>query len=61
MADESAKAQRYEQRYPETGISEAQKEERMERMDFKDESRTLRRTGKNRGIVIPALPWKEED
>jgi hypothetical protein len=51
------KAERYEQRYPETGCSEAQKEERMERLDFKDEARTLRRTGRNRGIVVPDLPW----
>lgn len=57
--DESAKAQRYEQRFPETGCSEGQKEERMERLDFKDEVRAGRRSNRNRGIVVPALPWLE--
>jgi hypothetical protein len=56
MADESVKAARYERLYPETGIPSAQKEERMERLDFKHEVETLRRTGRNRGIVVPALP-----
>jgi hypothetical protein len=51
--DESAKAGRYERRYPETGCSEAQKEERMDRLDFKDEAAAGRRTMRNRGIVIP--------
>lgn len=50
-------ADRYEQRYPETGCSEGQKEERMQRMDFKDEVRSLRRTSRTRGIVVPELPW----
>lgn len=59
--DESAKAQRYERLYPETGCSEAQKEERMERMDFQTERAAGRRTGRNRGIVVPALPWLEKE
>ena len=54
------KAERYEQLYPGTGIPEAQKEERQDRIDFKREHREMRRTGRTRGIVIPALPWKEE-
>ncbi len=53
-------AEQYEQKYPNTGCSEAQKQERMERLNFKEEARTLRRTGKNRGIVVPRLPWLEE-
>ena len=56
---ESAKAQQYDRRYPGTGCPEAQKEERQERMTFKEERQTLRRTGRNRGIVVPPLPWLE--
>lgn len=52
-------AAEYEKLYPETGCSDAQKEERMQRLLFKQERQTLRRTGRNRGIVVPALPWKE--
>lgn len=54
--DDSKKAQAYERLRPGTGIPEAQKEERYERMAFKDERRALRRTSRNRGIVVPALP-----
>lgn len=59
--DESAKAQRYERLYPETGCPEAQKEERMERIDFKTEHAAGRRTGRNRGIVVPRLPYLDKD
>ena len=55
----SALAEQYEKRYPETGIPEAQKEERMERILFKEQGRSARRTSRNRGIVVPALPWKK--
>ena len=51
------KADRYERLYPDTGCSDAQKQERMERLDFKQESRRSIRTGRNRGIVVPELPW----
>ena len=61
MSDQSLKARRYESLYPDTGCSEAQKEERMERIDFKDERQTGRRTSRNRGILVPALPWQKED
>lgn len=58
----SALADQYEKRFPETGIPEAQKEERMERMLFKDDRRSLRRTMRSNGIVVPRLPWvKDED
>lgn len=53
-------AAEYERRYPETGIPEAQKEERGEREAFKAESRSLRRTMRTRGIIVPALPWQKE-
>ena len=53
-------AAEYERRYPETGCSDSQKEERMQRLLFKEERQTLRRTGRNRGIVVPALPWQKE-
>lgn len=56
----SCLAERYERLYPETGCSEAQKEERMERLDFKEEARALRRTSRNRGIIVPRLPWVKE-
>ena len=49
-------AERYERIYPETGIPEAQKEERMDRMQFKHETAQLRRTSRNRGIIVPASP-----
>lgn len=58
--DESPKAQRFEARYPGTGCPEAQKEERMDRLDFKEEVRAGRRTTRNRGIVVPALPWQRD-
>lgn len=51
--DESPKASAYEHRFPGTGIGEAQKEERMERLTFKEERQALRRTSRNRGIVVP--------
>lgn len=53
-------AERYERTYPGTGIPDAQKQERMERIDFKAERANLRRTGRNRGIVVGELPWKKE-
>lgn len=53
----STLAERYEKQYPDTGCSEAQKEERMQRLDFKAEARALRRTTRTRGIVVPELPW----
>jgi hypothetical protein len=58
--DESPKARAYEALYPNTGISEAQKEDRMERLAFKGERRSLRRTSRTRGVMIPRLPWKED-
>lgn len=51
------KAAAYERLYPGTGIPEAQKEERMERLTFTDERQSLRRTSRTRGIVVPELPW----
>lgn len=57
----SSKADRYEQLYPKTGCSEAQKEERMERIDFKQERSALRRTSRTRGVVIPRVPWHNDD
>jgi hypothetical protein len=53
-------AEQYEAKHPNTGCSEAQKQERMEREIFKAERLSLRRTGRNRGIVVPSLPWQEE-
>ena len=53
----SGLAERYEKRYPDTGISEAQKEERMERLVFKEEGRSPRRSKRARGMIVPELPW----
>ena len=53
-------AENYERLYPATGIGDAQKQERMERKVFKAETRQLRRTGRNRGIVVPELPYQRE-
>jgi DNA primase len=52
-------AAEYERRYPDTGVSEAQKEERMERLLFNEDKQALRRTTGTRGIVVPRLPWLE--
>lgn len=59
MADESRKAQRYERLYPGTGCPEAQKEERMDRIDFKGEVRSGHRTMRNRGVTFAGIdnPW----
>ena len=57
----SALAEQYEKRHPETGIPEAQKEERMERLMVKEERQSLQRTQRTRGIVVPQLPWTVND
>jgi hypothetical protein len=57
-------AENYERLVPETGICDAQKQERMEQRVFRAERREGLRTGRNRGIVVPELPWhrnREED
>lgn len=46
-------AEAYERLHPGTGVSAAQAQERMERKVFNAERSTLRRTGRNRGIVVP--------
>lgn len=52
-------ADRYEARFPGAVSDEAQKQERMERLLHKEERQSLRRTTRNRGVVIPALPVDE--
>lgn len=56
----SSPAARYERAYPGTGIPEAHKEERQQRIDFKKERAEDRRTGRTRGLVVPRVPWHEE-
>lgn len=46
-------AENYERLYPQTGVGEAQAQERMERKVFKAERARDIRTGRNRGIVVP--------
>jgi hypothetical protein len=53
-------AAEYERRYPETGVSEAQKQERMERILHREERSTGLRTHRSRGIIVPHLPWVKE-
>lgn len=50
--------ERYDKRYPDTGVGEAQKQERAERLAFKEDRKALRRTSRTRGIIVPELPWK---
>lgn len=51
-------AREYERRFPGAVSDESQRVERMERLAFKEERQTHRRTGRTRGIVIPPLPWE---
>lgn len=53
-------AERYESMYPDTGIPDAQKQERMERLLHKQEARQGRRAGRTGGIVVPRLPLTPE-
>lgn len=51
-------AERYEKRYPGTGIPDAQKEERQQRIDFKAQRADHSRTGRNRGVLFNIdNPW----
>ena len=61
MALPKPTAENYERLHPETGISDAQKQERMERKVFKAESAQHRRTGRNRGIVVPRIPYHDRE
>ena len=54
MSDENLKARSYETLYPGTGCPEPQKQERMERIE-------LKRRGRTRGVLIPALPWQDKE
>lgn len=58
---EAARAEKYERLHPGASSDESQRAERWERLAFKEERQTGRRTGRNRGVVIPDLPWKRED
>lgn len=46
-------SERYERRYPQTGVSSAQAAERQQRHE------TLLRT-RRVSVVVPALPWRQE-
>lgn len=48
----SGLADKYERLYPDTGISDAQKEQRMEKIVFDSERKTHHRTGRTRGVVL---------
>jgi len=55
MASAESKAQRYERLYPGALTDEAQKAERMERIDAKE------RRGRGRYITVPEMPWHRKD
>ncbi len=57
MSRTSRLADEYHRLYPGTGVGEAQAAERMERIQFKQDVPAGRRTGRTRGIIVPALPW----
>lgn len=52
-------ADQYERRFPGAVTDEAQKQERMERLLHREERQSLRRTMRNRGVVVPSLPVDE--
>ena len=52
------KIDEYEEIYPEVGISDAQKQERMERIELK---RKQAGGAAGKYFVIPEMPWKETD
>lgn len=51
------KAEAYEKLYPGTGISESQKHERMDRIEFKDRKAGTGRTSGTRFVGVPDMPW----
>lgn len=59
----SEKADRYERKFPNTGISEAQKEARQDKIEYKERKVGTGRTSGSRFISVPDLPWlhKEKD
>lgn len=57
---EAARAKEYERLYPGAIADESQRAERGERLAFQEERQTLRRTTRQRGVVVPSLPWKED-
>lgn len=58
---EAARAAQYERLYPGAASDEGQRAERMDRLAFKEERQSHRRTGRQRGVLIPALPWRDEE
>lgn len=52
-------ATEYDKRYPGVEIPAAQKEERMQRLIFKEERLSLHRSTRNRGVVFTRLPLDE--
>lgn len=57
----SKATERYDALYPEVGIGDAQKQERGERLAFKEDRALHRRTTRTKGVVVPSLPWKKEE
>lgn len=57
----SKKADRYERNYPNTGISEAQKEARQDRIEYNERKRGDGRTSGSRFVSVPDLPWLRKE
>lgn len=56
----SALADQYERRYPGALEDTSHKEERMERLLFKEEAQSGRRSNRNRGVIFERLPLDEK-
>jgi hypothetical protein len=56
------KSDKYEKRYPNTGISEAQKHERWDRIEFKERKKEGLISGRtSRFMSVPDMPWLHEN
>jgi len=55
------KADKYEKRYPGTGIGESQKHERQDRIEFKERKAGTGRTSGTRYVGVPDMPWLHEN
>ena len=51
-------ADEYERRFPGTGCPEGQKQERMERILYREDRPV--RSRRSRSIIVPRLPWRDE-
>ena len=57
----SKKADAYERKYPNTGISEAQKEARQHKIEWKEHKAGTGKTSGSRFVSVPDLPWLHKE